>query len=352
MKKILLNGGIVAVLTLVLTAFLNRDKIPVRARAMDAAPAAPAEVTQQTRPQSSTRSYTSLLKTFDFLTDSDRRRESLERAVISVTVNDRPALLESLLRDDDFAAAELREGLIRRWAETDPIGAVAWASQISDPATRQASLKQAASAWAEKDLSSATSWLATLADGPDKQAAAIAVAYEAAKSNPLTSLKLASQLPATSDRDSLLVYAVSQWAGSDSKTATTWAAQVNDSKLRQHLLAAVSVAMAARDGLGAATLAGMALPPGPEQDRTAISIVQRWAQTSPQDAANWVAQFPNTAVRASATQNLITIWAAKDAKAAANWLNSQPAGAAREAGQSAYSQALASLNSSTDETAH
>jgi hypothetical protein len=139
----------------------------------------------------------------------------------------------------------------------------------------------------------------------------------------------------------LLVHSVSQWAGTDSAAAADWAASVPDSSLRQHLLAAVAVASAEQDGAAAATLAVNGLVAGEEQDRTVVSIVQRWAQNSPQAAASWVSQFPDIPSREPAVQNLLALWTAQDAKAAGNWLRELPAGPLRNLGITAYDQALA-----------
>ena len=80
---------------------------------------------------------------------------------------------------------------------------------------------------------------------------------------------------------------------------------------------------------------------GEEQDRTAVSIVQRWVQNSPQAAASWVSQFPDIPLREAAVQNLLALWTAQDAEAAGNWLRELPAGPLRNLGITAYDQALA-----------
>ena len=99
---------------------------------------------------------------------------------------------------------------------------------------------------------------------------------------------------------------------------------------------------AKQDGAVAATLAVNALGAGDEQNRTAVSIVQRWAESSPHAAASWVSQFPDVPSRDAAVQNLLALWAAHDAEAAGRWLLELPAGALRDVGMAAYAQALAS----------
>jgi len=282
-----------------------------------------------------------LLAAIESETDSDRRSEAFERAVESVSDVELPALLDSLALDVNPEAAEMSLLLLRRWAESDPVTAAAWTSQMPENPGRRAALEQVAIAWANIDLSAAAAWVQALPEGDSKQAATFALAYEAAPTEPVTALELASTLPATRERDDLLVHAISQWAGTDSATASAWAMQVADPTLRERLVAAVAVASAEADGAGAATLAANALGAGEEQNRAAVSIVQRWAQTSPQAAAAWVAQFPDIPSRAVAVENLLAIWTAQDTEAAGKWVRELPVGSLRELGITSYAQALA-----------
>ena len=186
-----------------------------------------------------------------------------------------------------------------------------------------------------------TGWVQALPEGDSKQAATLDLAYEAARTEPVAALELASALPPTRERDDLLVHAVSQWSGTDSTAAAAWAMKVLDPSLRQLLVGAVAVASAEQDGAAAATLAVNGLVGGEEQDRTAVSIVQRWVQNSPQAAASWVSQFPDIPSREAAVQNLLALWTAQDAEAAGNWVRELPAGPLRDLGITAYAQALA-----------
>ena len=284
--------------------------------------------------------HTIPLATIEAETDSDRRSEALDRAVESVSDADLPATLDALVLDASPGAAELRQLLVRRWAESDAPAAAAWTSQLPEGSLRRAALEQVAIAWANTALPAAAAWVQALPESDSKQAATLGLAYEASRTDPVAALELASILPATRERDDLLVHAVSQWPGTDSANAAAWAMNVSDPGLRQRLVAAVAVASAEQDGAVAASLAVNGLVAGDEQDRTAVSIVQRWAQNSPQAAAAWVAQFPDIPSRDAAVQNLLALWIAQDVEAAGNWLRELPAGSLRDAGTIAYAQAL------------
>jgi hypothetical protein len=293
-------------------------------------------LTEQAQP-----SHAILLAAVEAETDSDLRSEVLERAVESVSDTELPALLDSLALDANPAASQLSLLLVRRWAENDPVTAAAWTSQIPEDTGRRAAFEQVALAWADTDLPAATGWVQALPENEGKHTAILALAYETARTEPVAALELTSPLPPTLERDDLLVHAVSQWAGTDSTTAAAWALGVADPTLRERLVAAVAIASAEQDGAAAATLAANALGAGDEQNRATVSIVQRWAQASPQAAASWVSQFPDIPSRAAAVENLMAIWTAQDADAAGHWLRQLPTGALRDFASAAHAQALA-----------
>jgi len=251
--------------------------------------------------------------------DPDRAGEALEHVVESISDSELPARLEALANETNPEAVEMRLLLVDRWAQRDPMAAAAWVSRLGESPPSRAMVKQVAVAWANTDLTAAASWLRALPEGEGRQIATIGLAYEAARTEPLTALDLAVALPPTRERDDLLVHAVSQWAGVDASVAADWTLKVPDPILRQRLVASVAIALAGQDPVAAVALAVNGLAAGDEQDRAAVSIVQRWAQQSPQTAASWVAQFPEIPSRDPAMQNLFSIWAAQDSEAAENW---------------------------------
>lgn len=70
------------------------------------------------------------------------------------------------------------------------------------------------------------------------------------------------------------------------------------------------------------------------------AIVQRWTQSSLQEAASWVTQFPDLPSREAAVHNLVTIWAMQSPHEVANWLGELPAGTVLETGLAAHAQTL------------
>ena len=267
-----------------------------------------------------------LLAEVDAETDPELKNELLERVVESVMAEDLPAMLDSLALDTGSSAVEMAALLIRRWAESDPSSAAGWVTlHPNDPGTPVA-LEQVAIAWANSDLSAATSWVRTLPQDGGKITATLALAYEAARTEPVVALDLASALSPTRERDDLLVHAVSQWVAADFTRASAWAMNVADPLLRQRLVASVAIAVADHDATAAATLAVSGLAQGEEQDRATVSIVQRWAQHSPQAAASWVSQFPDIPLREVALHSLFAIWTSQDPTAVSQWMSELPDG--------------------------
>lgn len=280
-----------------------------------------------------------LLGAIEAETDPDRRSEALDRAVESVSNSELPGLLDSLVRLESSAAADLRQRLIRRWAETDGPAAAAWASQLWQGPTYHEALTQVALGWAGTDLSATLDWAHTLPEG-DGEAVILGLGYETVRTDAVKALEVAASLEPTRQRDDLIEHAISQWTTTDFAAAVQWAdGSVSDPGLRQRLLAAVAVAVAGQNGSAAATLAATAITPGEEQDRMAVAIVQRWVQNEPELAASWVAQFPDTPARETTVQNLVAFWAAQDGEAAANWLQALSEGTLRTVGMAAYAQA-------------
>jgi hypothetical protein len=281
-----------------------------------------------------------LLDAIDVETNLDRRSEALDRAANSVRDPDLLLALSLLAKHGGPASTELTLILLRRWAENSPTAAAAWVSQSTESPLALEELQEVTSAWAAADLATAGAYVNAMPMGASKETATLALAYEAARTRPLAALELASQLTASPERDALLTHAVSQWAGADGDAAAGWAIKVPDHILQQRLLSAVAVASAENDPAMAARLVATAMDPGDEQNRTAVSIIQRWAQHSPQGAAAWVMQFPEGPSRDSALENLLAAWVQQDASGASTWVRGLPDGSLHAVAANAYLRAV------------
>lgn len=256
--------------------------------------------------------------------------DALEQLVQNISEADLLPTLEKVLRDNDPAMTELRDLLFARWAESDTAVAAAWAEQLPEGELRNTTLEQIAITWMNLDPASATMWVQSLPPGESQSLALFAAAYEASRSEPQIALELASQFAPSPERDELVNHALSQWATVDFDLALTWAHEVPDEALRHDLLATLAIARAETDAATSAAIVATGLATGDAQSRAAVSVVQRWAQNSPAEAAAWVTEFPDVPLRQTAVENLVNLWAARDIPTATAWVNSLPNGSLRD----------------------
>ena len=128
----------------------------------------------------------------------------------------------------------------------------------------------------------------------------MAIGVEAARTDPLIALTLASGLTPSPDRDELISRAAAEWAVTAPTAARDWALQITDQNLRTKTVSAIAVAWADSDPTSAAALAVENLPPGRFEEDAIVSIIQRWANQSPEQAAAWVDTFQESELKTSA----------------------------------------------------
>lgn len=230
--------------------------------------------------------------------------------------------------------------LFDHWATANPGEAVAWVQDLGDVETRRSFLTVAAMRWAVSDLKEAAAWARSLGEGASRSEIIAAVGAEAVRSDPLEAFLLGLELPAGATQAELLRRAAAEWAVKDRDGVLACVQQIQDRDLRQCMMEDVVVASAERDPVGAADLALKRMAPGAGQDRAVVSIIQRWVQMDPGQAAAWVREFPQCQLGCDAVDNLVTLWADRDMAASADWLLTLPLGELRNAGMLAYSRAL------------
>lgn len=186
------------------------------------------------------------------------------------------------------------------------------------PAEEQ-TLERTAIALANSDLKKAMEWLAQIQDPESKLRATLAIGNEAIRSNPMVALNLVAGLKSSPQRDDLIRRGVAEWALSDASSAKEWALQIEDETLRTGAVACIATSWSNSSPVAAANLVIDELPEGRLQSDTLVSIIQRWAQTSPKAAASWVEQFPEGDLKKVAAKNLIAVWSSRDAVEAGRW---------------------------------
>jgi hypothetical protein len=262
----------------------------------------------------------------------------------NLTTDSIPVLLDALWsgQKSEVQRERLRT-LLRRWTEVDPQGAARWIdAQAYSPEQQEATLA-VATAWAGQDFSGALDWVKQWPEDV-QQNGLLTVGFEAARKSPREALDLAGTLGEGEGRNHLTLFALKQWAGTDSTSAIEWAGKLEQSPLRNQAFADIAVGMSEKDPVAAGKLAIEKLEPGEDQGRAVVSIVQRWAQTDPSQAAQWVGQFPKGELQNAALENLVQQWAENNPTQTADWLNGLADGNYRDHAIAIFSEKLAGTN--------
>ena len=239
--------------------------------------------------------------------------------------------------DPDGTEVE-RTMLLRRWAETDPISMTSWVLEHLVGQERIQALKQAVVVWAGKDLDAALRWVEALPGDEGRNSILVELGFEAARMDPTKAVRLAAQMPESTSRDELLVHAVRQWASVDASAAGKWAAALPESQLRQEILSAVAVSISSEDGRYAAGLVADAMVAGKAQVDASILVARKWGSQYPEEAAEWIARFPDAAVRQQALRGLVAGWSIRSSESMLAWVGTLSDSALRD-------EALAAIGS-------
>jgi len=261
------------------------------------------------------KSWQDLLKTKDKM-NADALAEwaknlSPEEALAALKgLKDQPA---NLRRNDIMGA------LYNAWAERDPQGFLTGLGDITVPRLREGGVDAALKALAAKDPKAALQWIkdnpGTASSSAAQQRYAAAIAGYAA-TDPAGALAAINTLSDSSPRDRQLKSAATQ-ALADTLTGQGQYTQAAD-LFNQ-------------------------LPAGQTRTDAYSQLAQRWAETSPQDAATWVAGLTgDPALRTSASMQVVKAWAANDPAAAATWAAQQDLQNADPNATAANGQLLAS----------
>jgi hypothetical protein len=249
--------------------------------------------------------------------ESLQSEEELEELADSIPEEQLSATLDVLSRDQSSAGVIVARRLVQRWATESPEAAAQWTANLPANAFSQTMCRQAAVSWAQTNLAAAVAWAQQLPVSENKTAAISALALEAAAGGEaLSAITLAADLPGGTERDDLLNYAVQHWAAGDTDTAVKWVEEIEDPALRQRMLGAVAVDLGAANPPAAAQLISNSMEAGPSRDDALVQVVRFWAVPAPEEAADWVEQLPEEALRDTIIENMSDLWPKDRAKAA------------------------------------
>ncbi len=201
---------------------------------------------------------------------------------------------------------EILAKVAETWAQTDVQAGLAWASQVSNSATRKTFTRDLALSLADIDPKAAITWAQT--PGVDFA------------------------------REQVLEKALAKLASTDVSAALVALAGIPDGKERDGSIAQAIQSIAAKNADGAMQLFQL-LPAGPERIRAATAIGQTMNQSDPQAALNWLAT--NGSITTWQAKNVIGGWLNQSPNDAIAWAQALPAGEKREAALGAVATRLA-----------
>lgn len=276
--------------------------------------------------------------------DVDRRQQLLAAMSARISDGDLPGVVDFLNQQESVIdVVDLRALLLCRWAKNDP-QAAAEAALLAGAGHRQEAVNAVMGVWTEQRLDDAIAWATAQPEGRARTDTLLTVAYDVARSRPQQAVEIALKLPASAAGDDLLVHAASQWAVTAPLEVVAWVREVGDEALRARLMAAVAATLGDSAPVSAADIALHEMPPGRAQNDALVAIVQRWAQEEPRAAADWVARFPEGALRDAAMDNLVKLWTARGQDSPDSWIDTLAAGPGRDSAVRAYSEQLAPLS--------
>lgn len=242
-----------------------------------------------------------------------------------------------------FGGMFVRPTILQSWASVDPENAAKYFSENprqfammggpggGGPMGGDGGASVIAGEWAKLDPEAALAWANGL-QGRDKTGALASVIREMAGKDPAKAAEVASTL---SGDDQARAYReiAGQWGGSDFTAAKAW---INGlpADARDEALAVALSSFASSDPTAAAAEVA-SLSQGRDRDRAVEDVAQAWARKDPAAAAAWVVQQqtddPDDAIR-----GVMMNWANQDPAGAVAFINQQPQGELRDEAISTY----------------
>ncbi len=118
-------------------------------------------------------------------------------------------------------------------------------------------------------------------------------------------------------------------ADTDPDQALEWARGLEQEEERTEALGRIAVVVSAEDPKRGATLVSEEMPAGLPRDRAVVQVLQRWAQSGPAEAVEWIAAFPQGEARSAGLRAVAATWIESDPSALATWVESRKDGAVR-----------------------
>ncbi len=292
---------------------------------------------------------------------SDQRTEAILDAFASLSLEDLPATLESILTLGGNERSELLPRLFARWAEFDPAAAAQRACELPEHFRDGDSLAAALEPWVATAPDAARAWAVALKNDAARGFAVETLAGILAEGDPEGALRFVEGIPSSSltrgtlsdaasaifrswglrdgpgaarralsmapgaGRRSAVFGAVGAWQDSDPRAALQWALGIQELGLQRAVVSNAAYALAARDPEGV-TREILALPESPMRTAALFTCLRAISQGDVARSEELVAQFPPGIAAERARTALISLIAENDPAAAAARMSSQDLG--------------------------
>ena len=218
--------------------------------------------------------------------------------------------------------------LMRSWANFDPEGALAYASNALDAKSeRRFGISEALAGWAVKDPQAAVAWAQANHSGSKNSDNPLLVGIvKGLMENDLEEAnQLFLSLPKGSARWQSSSLLAEKYAEQGPQQGIQWAESYpsDDPRMRETILGQMGARLARQD-LEATANWAKSMRDEPGAYRVMENLIHQWSSQDPQETASWINNLTEPKKKAHAMKELSGRWAVVDPAATANWLNSQP----------------------------
>lgn len=176
-------------------------------------------------------------------------------------------------------------------------------------------------------------------------------AWDAIDTDPALALETFRQMTVGSDeKNRLLAHFAMRLADRDADDAIRWANALTTDDEKSLALGKIALVLSQKEPERAARLLSESGIPGRDFDAAVVQVAQRWATTSPADAAAWVALFSAGEARSAALAEVVSMWIRQNATKAFAWIPTIPDPTLRREAESGAAQFILNESASSQET--
>ncbi|MEO6477505.1 MAG: hypothetical protein ABIQ96_20475 [Luteolibacter sp.] len=160
-----------------------------------------------------------------------------------------------------------------------------------------------------------------LATPEERDRALSAVIWDALELDPDLAKEAIGKLTAGSDeKNAMIGHFAMRLAEQNSEAAVEWAKSLETDEERSLAFGKIALVLSANDPEAAAKLLSDSGVASRDFDVAVVQVIQRWAATSPTDAAAWVVQFDAGEARSAGIKAVLAAWVGLNMEGAYSWI--------------------------------